>query len=236
MTGAARAAALVVLVLALRLPFLHQAIQGDEDIYLAEGAHALIDPLHPQDTPYVFQGREVDLRGHSHPRSTAGFSAACWPSSANRGRCRFMRVTLPSRWQPHWPCGRWRGDSHRNRSGQCCFFLAVPAFVVNGASLEADLPFLACWMAAIACFCAGQLAVAALALVAAALAAYQAVLLTPILIAYTWIFRRHDRKAWITTLVPVAALAGWQIFERVTRGAFPAAVLLRDTCISSRRR
>ena len=32
-------------------------------------------------------------------------------------------------------------------------FIAVPAFVVNGSSLEADLPFLAFWMAAVALFC-----------------------------------------------------------------------------------
>ena len=31
-------------------------------------------------------------------------------------------------------------------------FIAVPAFVVNGGSLEADLPFLAFWMASIALF------------------------------------------------------------------------------------
>src|SRR4029079_9160503 len=31
-------------------------------------------------------------------------------------------------------------------------FLAVPAFVVNGNSFEADLPFLAFWMASVALF------------------------------------------------------------------------------------
>src|SRR5262249_45225351 len=100
-------------------------------------------------------------------------------------------------------------------------FMAVPAFVVDGASLEADLPFLAGWLAAIALFSAGRLALAALALIAASLAAYQAVLLTPILMAYAWIFRRRDRAAWAVTLVPLGALAVWQIFERITRGAFP---------------
>ena len=37
-------------------------------------------------------------------------------------------------------------------------FIAVPAFVVNGNSLETDLPFLAFWMAAIALFLSGRLA------------------------------------------------------------------------------
>ena len=58
---------LLGLVLLLRLPFLNQAIQGDDHIYLAEAEHALIDPLHPNNLRYVFLGNDVDLRGHSHP-------------------------------------------------------------------------------------------------------------------------------------------------------------------------
>src|ERR1035441_1888437 len=55
------------LVLLIRIPFLNQAIQGDDHIYLTEASHALIDPLHPDNTKYVFQGEEVDLRGQPHP-------------------------------------------------------------------------------------------------------------------------------------------------------------------------
>src|SRR5512147_2848103 len=58
---------LLGLVLLLRLPFLNQAVQGDDHIYLTEAAHALIEPLHPSNTTYVFLGDTVDLRGHSHP-------------------------------------------------------------------------------------------------------------------------------------------------------------------------
>src|SRR2546430_1373532 len=63
----------LALVLAIRIPFLNQAIQGDDDIYLKEAAHALIEPLNPAHTKYVFVGDEVDLRGHSHPPGNA------WP-------------------------------------------------------------------------------------------------------------------------------------------------------------
>src|SRR5262249_13843110 len=58
---------LLALTALLRLPFLNQAIQGDDHIYLTEGEHALIDPLHPNNVKYVFLGDEVELRGHSHP-------------------------------------------------------------------------------------------------------------------------------------------------------------------------
>jgi len=60
-------------VVLLRAPFLNQAIQGDDHIYLTEAAHALIEPLHPNNVKYVFMGDEVDLRGHSHPPGNA------WP-------------------------------------------------------------------------------------------------------------------------------------------------------------
>src|SRR5674476_439656 len=61
------------LVLLIRLPFLNQAIQGDDHIYITEAQHALVDPLHPSDVKYVFLGDQVDLRGHSHPPGNA------WP-------------------------------------------------------------------------------------------------------------------------------------------------------------
>src|SRR5882724_513035 len=64
------------LVLLIRLPFWNQAIQGDDTIYLHEAAHALIEPLHPDNTRYVFQGGIVDLRGHPHGPMDAWVLAA----------------------------------------------------------------------------------------------------------------------------------------------------------------
>ena len=62
---------LLGLVLLIRLPFLNQAIQGDDHIYLTEAQHALIDPLHPE-------RREVCL-----PRRRGGSARALAPS----GQC-----------------------------------------------------------------------------------------------------------------------------------------------------
>jgi hypothetical protein len=104
-------------------------------------------------------------------------------------------------------------------------FIAVPAFVVNGSSLEADVPFLAFWMTAIALFCADRIALAAIAMVLASLTAYQAILLTPILAVWVWLKRRDSRAAWAAIFVPPVALMAWQVFERLSTGAMPAAVL-----------
>jgi hypothetical protein len=103
-------------------------------------------------------------------------------------------------------------------------FLAVPAFVINGNSLETDLPFLAFWMASIALFMRRR-PLACVAMALAALTAYQAVLLTPILAVYVWLFHRRSAAAWAAIFVPEVTLAVWQVFERVTTGAFPAAIL-----------
>jgi hypothetical protein len=95
---------------------------------------------------------------------------------------------------------------------------------VNGNSLETDLPFLAFWMAAVALFEATPL-LSALSMALAAFTAYQAVLLTPILAVYVFLFHRRDRTRWLILLVPPFMVVAWQLFERLSTGALPAAVL-----------
>ncbi|HEV2446466.1 MAG TPA: hypothetical protein VGS58_11110 [Candidatus Sulfopaludibacter sp.] len=212
-------------VLLIRLPLLNQAIQGDDHVYISEGAHALIEPLHPGQTKYVFQGREVDLRGHTHPATVGWFLAplivACHGVQEvpfHAAYIVFSLIAVAAMWslarrfspQPLWAA---------------LLFVAVPAFVVNGNSLEADVPFLAFWMAAIALFCADRLLLAAAAMVLASMTAYQAVLLTPILAVWVWLKRRDSRAAWAVIFVPPVTIAAWQIFERLATGAMPAAVL-----------
>ena len=215
----------LALVLLIRAPFLNQAIQGDEDTYLREASHALVDPLHPANTTYVFRGEPVDLRGHSHPPLNAWILGGLIAVVGGVREVPFHAAyilfsliaatamwTLARRFSPHplWAT---------------LLFLAVPAFVVNGNSLETDLPFLAFWMAAVACFCAGRMALAAAAMALATMTAYQAVLLVPILGVYCWMYRRRERSAWLVLATPFAVVAAWQIFERFTTGAMPASVL-----------
>ena len=69
----AQLALVLFCVLALRLPFLNQAIQGDDVYYLYGAEHAQIDPAHPNHARYVFIGETVDMRGHPHPPFDAWF-------------------------------------------------------------------------------------------------------------------------------------------------------------------
>ncbi|MBV9503977.1 MAG: glycosyltransferase family 39 protein [Acidobacteriia bacterium] len=216
---------LIGVVLLIRLPFLNQAVQGDDDTYITEAEHALIEPLHPTHTLYVFQGVPVDLRGHPHPPLDAWTLAALLGIFGDvreipfhAAYIGFSLIAVLAMWslakrfspEPIWAS---------------LLFVAVPTFVVNGNSFESDLPFLAFWMAAIALFCAGRLWLAAAAMALAALAAYQAVFLTPILAVYVWLYHRRDRLRWAAVLTPIAVVFAWQVFERLSTGALPAAVL-----------
>ncbi len=215
-------------VLALRLPFLNQAVQGDDVYYLVEAEHAQIEPLHPDHTLAPFLGRMVDMRGQPHPPLDAWclglllaifkdvreipFHAAYIVFSLIAA---FSAWSLARRFSPHPLLAT-------------LLFLVTPAFVVNGNSFESDVPFLAFWLLATALYVAGVdrrsralLAASCVAMGLAALGAIQAIFLVPILFLYG----RKWRTAAIATLAAPTVLLAWQLFERVTTGALPAGVL-----------
>jgi len=225
--------AILAFVLLLRLPFLNQAVQGDDDIYLTGARHALIDPLHPNHGTYVFRGETVDMRGHPHPPLVSWVLALLLAIFGDVKEIAFHAafmlfsvIAALSAWSLA------KRFSPRPLEA-VLLFLAVPAFVVNGNSFESDVPFVALWLAAIALFVKAVdrkgdekwLAAAGLVAALAAFAAYQAVLLTPILGLYVWLNRRHCKPSWATTLAAPAVLILWNIFERATSGALPATVL-----------
>jgi len=217
-----------LVVLALRAPFLNQAIQGDDILYLTEAEHAQIDPLHPKHTSYVFMGREIDMRGQSHPPLDAWFLALLIAANKDVSEipfhaayilfslmAAFSALALARRFSPHPLLA-------------ALLFLATPAFVINGTSLESDVPFVALWLLATALYVtaadrkSAPLLVASCAAMAfAALTAYQSVILVPILFLYG----RKSRSARIAALTPLVILIAWNAFERLSTGALPAGVL-----------
>uniref|UniRef100_Q02BS6 Glycosyltransferase RgtA/B/C/D-like domain-containing protein n=1 Tax=Solibacter usitatus (strain Ellin6076) TaxID=234267 RepID=Q02BS6_SOLUE len=215
----------LAVVLLIRLPFLNQAIQGDDHIYLTEAEHALIDPLHPSDVKYVFLGDEVDLRGHSHPPGNAWPLAGLILLFGDVKEIPFHAAYIVFSLIAVWAMWSVASRFSERPLWATLLFIAVPPFVINGGSLEADLPFLAFWMAAVALFFSGRLALAALAMAATAMMAYQAVFLIPVLGAYCWIYHRRDRARWMTLATPLLVLVGWQLFTRLTTGTMPAGKL-----------
>jgi hypothetical protein len=216
---------IVAAVLLVRLPFLNQAIQGDDPYYLFGAQHALIDPAHPSHARYVFQGDLVDMRGHPHPPLNAWVLAGLLALFGDVYEVPFHTVYVTFSLVAAlsmWVIAR-RFCEHPVSA--TLLFVATPAFLINGNSLESDLPFLAFWMAAIALFVSNRFLWAALPLALAAMTAYQAVAATPILALYCWLHARRSPRAWVVTITPVVIIAAYQGFERLTSGELPAAVL-----------
>ncbi len=223
---------ILAVVLLLRVPFLNQAIQGDDVNYLYGAQHAQIDPAHPTHARYVFLGDLVDMRGHSHPPLNAWILALLLALMGDVREVPFhaaYALFSVAAAMAMWSLSRRFSE---RPLWATLLFLATPAFVVNGNSLESDLPFLAFWMAAIALFANAverrsgpRLALACGCSALAGMSAFQGVFLTPILGVFVWLYARDWRPAWISTLAAPVAIAVWQVFERVSSGALPAAVL-----------
>ncbi len=220
-------------VLLLRVPFLNQAVQGDESTFLASAAHALIDPLHPNHTHYIFTPVEVDvdLRGGSHMPvdawALAGLLAIFGEVREVPFHTAYMVFSILAALGMYSLARRFSPEP----LWATLLFLAVPALVVNGGSFEADVPHLAFFICGIAAFIAAAdgrslkwLGASGLLLACAVLTAMQALMATPILLAYVWLEARDWKPGWIAAFSPVAALAAWEIFERVSSGAFPLAM------------
>ncbi len=221
----ARLLIVLAAVVLIRLPFLDQPIQGDEVYYLAMARNALVDPLHPMQMGYTFQGSRVSMAGHPHPPLNAWILTGLvrvfdGPLEA-AFHAAYVMFSLIAVW------GMWilaRRFTER-RLLATMLFATVPAFLVNGNTLEADLPFLALWMAGFALYIEGKHLLGAGSLALAALAAYQGVFAAPILAHHVWHRRKRSKTAWIAVAAAPAAMAGWQLFEWATTGEAPMTVL-----------
>jgi len=220
------------LVLALRLPFFNQAIQGDDPYYLYGAEHAQIDPLHPTHTQYIFMGDLVDMRGHPHPPLNSWILGVLLAVFGDVREAQFHLAYIAfSLIAAAAMLALARRFTSRPLLATL-LFVAVPAFLVNGNSFEADLPFLAFWMSAVGLFVLAvdsrsgfMLAAAAAAAGLAGICAYQAIFLTPILAVYLWQQRSKWAVAWVCIFTAPAVLLSWQLWERLTSGTLPASVL-----------
>ncbi|MEI9813865.1 MAG: glycosyltransferase family 39 protein [Acidobacteriota bacterium] len=224
----------IALVLLLRLPFLNEAVQGDDLYYLYGAQHAQIDPLHPLHTHYAFLGEMVDMRGHPHGPLNSWVLGSL---IAIFGEVRevpfhaaYLLFSIAAALAMLALARRFAPDHALAATALFCVF---PAFVVNGGSLEADLPFLAFWMLSIVLFMKAidtrsilWLAASCIAGALAGLDAYQAVMLTPILAAYLWMRDLTWLPAWPAILAAPVTIVLWQVWEWAGSGVLPITVLL----------
>ncbi len=211
-----------------RLPFLFHPLQGDDLYYLAGGAHALREPLHPHHAQYVFQGRIVSMAGHPHPPLNAallGLLLATFGGVSEVGFrgaysllmviCALLVYAIARQFTPRALVA-------------ALLFAATPVFWVSGNTFESDIPLLTCLLGGIALFLYRQERWASVPLLLSGWAAYQSVVFTPIL----WTLRRGYGWA----MAPVAGVVSYQLWERISTGKFPvleAAAYFRDYGLQS---
>ncbi len=216
---------LCLAVVLLRLPFLNQAVQGDEVYYLHLARNALADPLHPMQTGFRLQGDLVWAAGHTRPPfnayTLAALLAAFGEVRETYFHAAYLLFSLAAVSAMYFLARRFC----KQPLLAAFLFLAVPCFVVNGNKLEADLPLLAFWLLGFALFVHGRYTSAAVTLAGAGLCAYQSVFGLPILAHYAWYHARREKHAWMALLAAPAAIGAWQLFERLSTGAAPATVL-----------
>ncbi len=222
---------LFAFVLAIRLPFLTQAIGGDDVYYLAAAYHGLVDPLHPNHIWYVFGGRDVTFQGYPHPPGNAWFLCGLLAMVGDVHEVVFHAAYVVFSLLAVFGMYALARRFAQRPLAATLLCGVVPPFVVNGNLLESDVPLLSFWLAGAAAFVYGVdrkdwrlLAASGLGLAVAGLIAMQSVLFTPILLAYLW-FRRERAWRYIAlATTPILTLAAWQLFERATSGVFPAAI------------
>jgi hypothetical protein len=224
--------AVLFFVLLLRVPFLDQAIQGDDADYLRAAQYAQIHPLHPSHLEFIFQGQKVSMRGHPHPPGNVWVLAALLAATGDIHEATYHAVYIVFSLIAAFAALSLSRRFCRHPLLGTLLFLATPAFVINGNSLESDIPFLAFWLASIAFFVQAadrrstrRLAAAILMMALAAMMAFQAVLLLPLLALYLWRTARDWKPAWAALLTVPATLGAYQLFERLTAEQLPAAVL-----------
>jgi hypothetical protein len=214
-----RQALIVVLfVLALRLPFLDQPIQGDDIYYLFGAQHAQIEPLHPRHTTYAFQGDVVSMQGHPHPPGNAWYLGLLLAVFGDVHEMPFHAAYLPFSLIAALSALSIARRFTARPLLATLLFCVVPAFIVNGTSLESDLPLASLLLLSVALFLAERNIAAAFTMAAAALFGYQSIVLIPILFLY------RRKPLWIFAVIPLV-LGTWELWERLTIGAMPAQVL-----------
>lgn len=222
-------------VLLLRLPFLNEAVQGDDPKFLTSAIHALIDPLHPNHTHYIFTnvGEDVDFRGNPHPPMNAWYLAALLALFGGVHEVPFHAAFIVFSLMAAMAMYGLALRFSPKPVWATLLFLAVPAFVVNGGSFEADVPHLAYFLTGVATFVYAAdrrslklLGISALFLGCAALTVIQSLLATPILLLYVYLHSRNWKPGYAVAFTPPLILVAWEVFERITGGVFPLAVTM----------
>lgn len=202
---------LALFVAAVRAPFFHHPLQGDDIYYLKGAEHARTSPLHPHQAQYVFHGRLVSMLGHPHPPLNA-FFLGLLPDSLPVHRLWYGSLMLAA----VLACYALARRFSEHALAAALLFACTPVLWVSSNTFDSDVLFLACLVSGAAFYVHGRPWLAAIPLFLSGLAAYQAVVFIPVL----WLYGPGRLAA----LAPAAAVAAYQLLERLSAGVWPLAM------------
>lgn len=230
---------LILLVVAMALPFIRQPFHMDDALYMDLARNTLRSPLYPNDLPYVFEGRfAADMASHSHPPFQAYFlSLILLLFGEGAGRewiyhscCLVFPVLAAVSF--YFLCERFLHKPFR----AALLFACCPILMVMEHNLMTDVPNVAFWLASIAAFIYASekndsrlYAVSAVFQFCAMFTSYPSAILVPLLGFYHFRSSR-SRKGWIALLAPLVLMAAWIVgscihYDRFVLAASAAFVI-----------
>jgi len=221
---------LILIAVALQLPFLNQAFHMDDGLFLHLAKNISRHPFFPQDMSLMFEGKLAhDLASMEHPPITAYVLAAGaflfggFDERSLHGI--FLIFSLILTMSMYSLAIRFT----RHPFTATVLLILLPSVAIMSHTLMADFPLLALWTASVATFAAGVdrnrtgLVVLSSMLVSCSiLASWAGFCLVPLLFFYAWLSERPSAGRWvvITSLMVVGAwlCASYLHFHRFTPG------------------
>ncbi|RKZ12859.1 hypothetical protein DRQ53_14200, partial [bacterium] len=214
-----------LLTLICLLPFLGKAFNVDEPLFLWTARQIQAAPLDFYGFDVNWYGVEEPMHGvMKNPPLAAYYAAAVAGIFGFREIALHLAFLLPA-------LGVVLG-TYRLASRFCSrpmlaalLVLVSPVFLVTSVAVGSDVAMLCLWVWATILWVEGlesesraKLVAGALLIAAAALTKYFAVSLLPLLAAYTLVRERRDWRRLLWLLMPVAAVAGYQVWTQQSYG------------------
>ncbi len=221
---------ILVLQLALVLPFVGQPIQLDDSLFVDIGRNVLNTPWHPHDFSYCFLGEcTPDMASHSHPPFLSYWIGLLLWVFGDGPR---VHVTLHLGFLIFpmlFAYGMFRLARRFSGSPRLATALAVasPAAVVLSHNLMADYATLAFWTIALALYVDGVdgqkpflVWIAGVFLALAAFSSYPAVLAAGVCWIYAWLKGSRMRAALLAPLIAIVWMGAWLAYSSIYFGRF----------------
>jgi 4-amino-4-deoxy-L-arabinose transferase-like glycosyltransferase len=225
---------LILLTVALHLPFIGQAFHLDDAQYLDVARNVGQNPLFPMDLPSVFEGHHQDLWGHTHPPLNAYIIAGLnslrgGPPSEKFLHALFLFFPVLLTVSFYFLARRFAADPLIAGA----LLATNPTLMVSAHTLMADVPLVALWVCATVLFIRGidrqesyPVCLSALPLIGACFYAYQGFAILPLLAFYALSRKKLGWRELGLLAAPVVLMVAWQASGYMHRGVTYASTML----------